>query len=242
MSIRNLLPGLLLFSILLQCTDAKVTSQNELVDALSAAIEEKDAGGVMNLVDVHYQDALGGPGRLETDLRQLFAVYGGLLIKIKDGVSIGEETISGTSIIEGKHLRFEGPIHLSISRWPSGILVRSGLLTDLRSILSALRERRVALESKSCDRLASVVSPKYGGIMDGRNKLMTKLEKEYQNTGTSAMLVDSSNISVDLNQAQVIQSFLLITRIGDKREENRRHEKLILHKEGSLWRFTEGLD
>lgn len=201
-----------------------------------------DAGGMMSRVDVRYEDNLGGPGRLETDLRQLFTVYGGLRIRLDDNVSIDNDIIDGRMTIEAKRLQYTGPIHLELGSQPSGILVRSGLLTDLRSILSALRERRIALESQSCERLTKAISPKYGGTLVGRKNLVRKLETEYQSKGARAMLSKNVNILVDQTEAQVIQSILIIARVDDQNKENQHHEKLILHKEGSSWRFAGGIE
>jgi hypothetical protein len=200
----------------------------------------RDTGLLMDSVDINYQDDLGGPGRLEDDIRQLFRVYGRLLFKIQD-ITTKPASIKGHAIVEGKGLRYEGPLQLSTISQPDGLFLSSGVLTDLRSIVYSLRERRLALESGMAERLQRLISRNYNGPIGGRQELIDRLRKDLEAVKAQALMVDDLNIQVSGDQARVIQSFLLITRVGERKLDNRDRERLHLRREGHWWYFVGGL-
>jgi hypothetical protein len=163
-----------------------------------------------------------------------------LALSLEDA-SYRREKIQGHARVEGRRLRFEGPLELGLSRMPSGPLLSSGVLTDLRAIIHALRERRVAIERGTPERLELVVSPEYTGKVGGRDRLIARLREDLREVDTQAIMVDDVDIHVSGDRARVVQSFLMITRVGERRLENRSRERLELRKEGSLWRFIGGL-
>lgn len=200
----------------------------------------RDVGMVMDQVDIHYRDDLGGPGRLEDDLRQLFTVYGELGLELAD-LRIGQEAIEAHAVVQGRAMRFEGPLRMGLTRIPSGALVRSGLLTDMRAIIDALRERRLALEKGAIRRLALVVSPLYQGEAGGKDELLARVERDLARVQSQAIMVTDLRIQVEEDRARVVQAYDLITRAENRTREQHARERLVLHKEGSLWRFVKGL-
>lgn len=224
----------------LGCQEPDPHTPESLVQIIKKSCASRDAGLLINSVDINYQDDLGGPGRLEDDVRQLFRVYGKLLFELKD-FNTDRTLIKGHAIVEGKGLHYEGPLHMSTSRRPDGLFLSSGVLTDLRSIIYSLRERRLSLESGIVERLQRLISPSYEGPGGGRQELIDKLQKDLEVVKAQAMMVDNVSILVSGDQARVIQSFLLITRVGERKLENRDRERLHLKKEGHWWYFVGGL-
>ncbi|MBW1809609.1 MAG: hypothetical protein JRJ87_15550 [Deltaproteobacteria bacterium] len=222
------------------CRHADPHSPMTIIDELEKAFSGKDIGLVMVSVDIHYQDELGGPGRLEDDLRQLFIVYGSLLLDLQD-VTMRAEKVSGHAVVEGKRLRFEGPWELLFKTNHNGLVVSSGLLTDLRGIISTLRERRIAIESGMPQRLSRYVSVDYRGESGGKPELLARVTADLKAVQAQAFIVDDLNIVVGGDKAKVIQSFLLINIVGEKKIKNRSRERILMQKEGSLWRITGGL-
>jgi hypothetical protein len=224
--------------------DDSPTVEN-LVRVLKEGCASRDTGLLMTYVDIHYQDDLGGPGRLEDDLRRIFTVYGELSVELLD-VTVNPEEIRGHAVVAGKRMRYEGPLELKIAKMPTGYLVSSGLWTELRGILSTLRERRLALESGVPGRMERLVSDDYRGEGGDREDLLSRLRSDLAAVQATALIVDDVNISVRSGSgkrscATVIQSYLLIQGVGERKLENRDRERLTICKEGSLWRFTGGL-
>ena len=204
---------LTLLPVGLGCQEPDPHSPQTLVQVLEESCASKDAGLLLNSVDINYQDELGGPGRLEDDIRQLFRVYGKLLLKFQDVTTSGSE-IKGHAIVKGKGLHYEGPLRLRLTSMPAGLLLSSGVLTDLRGVLYSLRERRIALESGIASRLQRLIAQSYSGPGGGKQALMDRLRSDLEAVQALALMVDDVNITVSGDQARVIQSFLLITRVG----------------------------
>lgn len=224
----------------LGCREPDPHTPESLLVVLEKSCASRDAGLLMNSVDINYQDELGGPGRLEDDVRQLFRVYGRLLLRLQD-VTTQQALIKGHAIVEGKGLRYEGPVQMSTTSLPNGLFLNSGVLTDLRSIVYSLRERRLALETGIVERLQRLISQSYHGPGGGRGELIERLRKDLEAVQAQALMVDDLDILVSGDQARVIQSFLLITRVGERKLENRDRERLHLKREGHWWYFVGGL-
>lgn len=224
----------------LGCRQPDPQSPQALLEVLEKSCSSRDAGLLMSSVDINYQDDLGGPGRLEDDIRQLFRVYGSLLVRLQDVTSSPSE-IKGHAIVQGKGLRYEGPLHLRLTSMPAGLLMSSGVLTDLRGIIYSLRERRLALENGVVNRLERLVSSSYQGPGGGRQALVDRLTSDLEAVQALAFMVDDVNILVTQDQARVVQSFLLITRVGERKLENRDRERLHLKRDGHWWYFIGGL-
>jgi hypothetical protein len=241
-----------LVSILLLCSltgsacrqDESPTPQR-LLRVLKDGCAAKDTGLLLMYVDIHYQDDLGGPGRLEDDLRRMFTVYGKLEVELHD-VTVSAEEIKGHAVVTGKRMRYSGPLDLKISEVSDGYLVVSGLWTELRGILHTLRERRLALESGVPARMERFVSDQYQGAGGDREDYLSRLRNDLAAVQATALIVDDLNITLGGGSderpcAKVIQSYLLIQGVGERKLENRDRERLTLCKEGSLWRFVGGL-
>lgn len=227
------------------CRQDDSPTPQKLLRVLEDGCASRDPGLLLTHVDIHYQDDLGGPGRLEDDLRRMFTVYGKLRVDLLD-VSVGPEEIKGHAVLAGKRMRYEGPLRLKLARAPDGYLVSSGLWTELRGILHSLRERRLALESGVPGRMERFLSDRYRGEIGGREDYLSRLRNDLAGVRATALIVDDLNISIGSGSDQqpcatVIQSFLLIQGVGERRIENRDRERLTLCKEGSLWRFVGGL-
>jgi hypothetical protein len=221
------------------------TTPQGLLQVLKDGCAAKDTGLLITYVDIHYQDDLGGPGRLEDDLRRMFTVYGKLEVDIQD-VVVNPEKIKGHAVVAGKRMRYSGPLDLKIAEVPDGYLVVSGLWTELRGILHTLRERRLALESGVPGRMERFVSDQYRGAGGDRADYLSRLRNDLASVQATALIVDDLNITVGGGPEQqlcatVIQSYLLIQGVGERKLENRDRERLTLCKEGSLWRFVGGL-
>jgi hypothetical protein len=229
----------------LGCQQDDSPTPDRLLQALKDGCASKDTGLLLMYVDIHYQDDLGGPGRLEDDLRRMFTVYGKLEVDIQD-VVVNPEQIKGHAVVAGKRMRYSGPLDLKISKVPDGYLVISGLWTELRGILHTLRERRLALESGVPSRMERFVSDQYDGAGGGREDYLSRLRNDLAAVQATALIVDDLNITIGGGSdqklcAKVIQSYLLIQGVGERKLENRDRERLTLCKEGSLWRFVGGL-
>lgn len=233
--------GWLIVGLCLQaCQDHDPGTPAWVLSRLSKGCRTRDVGMVMNQVDIHYRDDLGGPGRLEEDLRQLFTVYGDLRLELAD-TRIAGDTIETHAVVTGRHLRFEGPLRMELARIPAGALLHTGVMTDMRAIIQALRDRRIALERGTPRRLALVVSPLYQGQVGGKDELMARVEQDLAAVEARAIMVTDLDIQVEEGRARVLQSFDMIIQAGGQARENHARERLTLHKEGSLWRFVGGL-
>jgi hypothetical protein len=227
------------------CKQDDPDTPRSLLRVLKEGCASRDTGMLLTYVDIHYQDDLGGPGRLEDDLRRIFTVYGKLRVDLCD-VTVSPEEIKGHAVLAGKRIRYEGPLELKIARQPSGFLVNSGFCTELRGILHTLRERRLSLESGVPSRMERFVSDRYRGEGGGREDLLLRLRNDLAAVQATALIVDDLNIRINGGSdrqpcATVIQEYLLIQGTGERKLENRGRERLTLCKEGSLWRFTGGL-
>jgi len=231
---------LILSAGLVACQEEDPSSPAHALSILERGCSEKDIGLILVNVDLQYSDDLGGPGRLEDDLRQLFVVYGELHLRHEDVVVEGNRVKSHLAV-EGKGLRYEGPHSIVLVQKPSGMLIQSGVLEDLRGIVFVMRERRLALEKESPERLGQVVSMHYEGDVGGRRELLERVRHDLAEVDARALIIDDLHISVTEDEAKVIQSFLLITRAGGKKIENRDRERILLHREGTRWRITGGL-
>lgn len=236
---------LILALLCLGCQQDESPTPQRLLQVIKEGCAAKDTGLVLMYVDIHYQDDLGGPGRLEDDLRRMFTVYGKLDVEMKD-VTVSPEQIKGHATVAGKRMHYTGPLDLKIAKVPDGYLVISGLYTELRGILHTLRERRLALESGVPGRMERFVSDQYRGAGGDREDYLSRLRNDLAAVQATALIVDDLNITIgggsdDRLCATVLQSYLLIQGVGERKLENRDRERLTLCKEGSLWRFTGGL-
>ena len=238
-------PALILALLCFGCQQDDSPTPDRLLRILEDGCAARDTGLLLMYVDIHYQDDLGGPGRLEDDLRRMFTVYGKLEVELKD-VTVSPEQIKGHATLAGKRMRYTGPLDLKIAKVPDGYLVVSGLWTELRGILHTLRERRLALESGVPGRMERFVSDQYRGAGGDREDYLSRLRNDLAAVQATALIVDDLNITIgggsdDRPCATVLQSYLLIQGVGERKLENRDRERLTLCKEGSLWRFVGGL-
>ncbi len=227
------------------CRQDDFPTPQKLLQVLKDGCASRDTGLLLAHVDIHYQDDLGGPGRLEDDLRRMFTVYGKLRVDLLDA-TVSPEGIKGHSVVAGKRMKYAGPLDLKIAKMPTGYLISSGLWTEFRGILRTLRERRLALESGVPSRMERFVSDQYRGEGGDREDFLSRLRNDLAAVQATALIVDDLNIHVNSGSderpcATVIQSYLLIQGVGERKLENRDRERLTLCKEGSLWRFVGGL-
>ncbi|MBN2497121.1 MAG: hypothetical protein JXR96_21190 [Deltaproteobacteria bacterium] len=223
---------------------ARPSSPEEVLGALRGACTERDTGAILGLVDREYSDDLGGVGRLEDDLRQLFTVYGSLSLRVADLRSEGER-LTGQLAVEGRAFRFEGPLAIQLVSRPMGHLIRSGLLCDLRGVVKTLRERRIALEQGDAERLGRAISMSYRGRGGGFAELMDRVRVDLAAVQMTALIIRDVDIRVAQDRATARQSYLLIHRAGGdggtRSVEKRARERLELAKEGARWRIVAGL-
>ena len=219
---------------------AEASSPEALLELVREACAGRDAGAIMAVIDRDYADDLGGPGRLEDDLRQLFTVYGTLDLRVKDVVRDGSR-LRGFAVVEGRAMRYQGPLVVEFVFSAMGPLIRSGLLTDLRGVIDTLRQRRIAIERGSIGRIDAVISMEYRGKDGDRESLMRRLRESFRDTHDSALIVRDVDIAVEQDRARVLQSYLLVTHVEHRTVERRDRERLILRKEGTRWRIIDGL-
>jgi len=81
----------ILFFLCLGCQQDEPPTPDKLLRVLEDGCASKDTGMLLMHVDIHYQDDLGGPGRLEDDLRRMFTVYGKLEVELSDVLVSPEE-------------------------------------------------------------------------------------------------------------------------------------------------------
>ena len=236
----------LLLIALLACLSSGCQQRSEaqspqaVMEVVQQACSRKDVGAVIAMVDRAYADDLGGPGRLEDDLRQLFAVYGALDLRLRDVVLRGDR-LHAAAALDGRALRYRGPLVLDFAVGPMGPLIHSGLFSDLRAIIETLRQRRIAVERGSIERAELVISMEYGKERAKRAALIQRLEQSFAAVQDTALIVADLDIIVERDRAQVTQSYLLVTHVSKKAIERRDTERLVLRKEGTRWRITEGL-
>jgi hypothetical protein len=212
-----------------------------VLDGLMEGLNKRDVGEVMSLVDIRYQDDVGGRGRLEDDLRQLITVYGRLNVQFSDQHQSEKGTI-GNATVEGKALRFEGPMCIQLSSGPDGLFVASGVLTDLRGVQRMLRDRRLALESGSAEKMEELISAEYRGVQGGKKELLDRLRRDFAEAKGTAILGKDLDIRTNGEEAEVRQSFLIVTKVGSNASEDLLREKLKLRREGTRWRIVAGLN
>ncbi len=226
--------------LLCACQETAHDSPRTLLSRIERALRLGDTGAIMLLIDKEYQDDLGGAGHLAEDLRRLFTVYGELEFRCEN-ITTFPESLSANAIVEGRTLHYEGPFTLQLGRTTDGWVVRGGLLTDLRGIIQTLRDRRLALERGVVDELAEIVSPEYNGRPGGRKGVIGRIRSEFASIRDAALVVRDLEIVVTGENAQVTQSYLLITHVNERTIEQRDRERLELRKEGTRWRFFAGL-
>jgi hypothetical protein len=228
---------------LLGCARNESGSAERILGNLKASLAAQDVGATMALVDLlGYHDDVGGPGRLEDDLRRFYLVYGSLRLHTSDEIA-GAAQIRCNAVLEGKALRYEGPLVLGLKDQGGQTLIQSGLLSELRGIIYTLRERRLALEKGSVERMEELVSAEYtGGKNMGKSQLLQQLRQDLASVQRTAIMVKDLTIESGLDQARAVQSCWIVTHVGEKVLEDRIHEELGLHKEGSRWRFIRGLN
>ncbi len=207
---------------------------------IRAACQQRDTGAVLELVDRRYADDLGGVGRLEDDLRQLFVVYGALELEL-GGPRLDGGRLRGTARVRGRALRYRGPLVLEFAAGPMGLLLRSGLLTDLRGVLATLRQRRLALERGAIERLDAVMSMEYRGDGSGRRAVLDRLAERSERDRPPALMVHRVDIRVEADRAQVSQQVSWLAGGRKDTAERRDTERLTLRKEGTRWRILAGL-
>ncbi|HOX45008.1 MAG TPA: nuclear transport factor 2 family protein [Myxococcota bacterium] len=212
-----------------------------LVASIQDACLEQDAGLVLALADREYADELGGVGRLGDDLRHLFAVYGALRLEILALAPVEDGWLRGRARVEGKALRYEGPLAWRLRPGAVGTLVSSGLLSELRGVLYALRLRRQALESGDVERLGEVVSMEYRGPGGDRRALLERSRAEFGGRQGLAWIARGVGIVVDQDEARVEAEFLAVERVEGQSVERTDRERLVLRREGSRWRIVDGL-
>jgi hypothetical protein len=222
------------------CQRADHDSPRTLLSLIERAVRARDTGAIMLFIDKNYQDDLGGAGHVEEDLQRLFAVYGELKFRCTD-IAILPEGLSANAMLESKTFHYEGPLNLHLGRTAQGWVVRAGLLTDLRGIIRTLRDRRLALERGMVDELVELVSFEYSGRPGGRTDVIERIRSQFASVRDAALVVSDLEIVVTGENAQVTQSYLLITHVDERTIEQRDREKLELRKEGTRWRLYAGI-
>ncbi len=215
-------------------------SAEALVERIRLGLERKDPGAIMSVVDRSYADELGGPGRLEDDIRQFLTVYGALRLEIH-GLERSGDQLRARSTVRGRGLSFSGPLNWTVASGAMGPLLRSGLLTDLRGVVDTLRQRRLAVERGSVDRLDLVLSMEYRAAEGTRAQVLDRARESFSAARDTAMIVDELEIEIAKDRAKVSQAVLLISHVRDRVVEHRDRERIVLRKEGTRWRIFEGL-
>ena len=211
-----------------------------LLDKLRSACQRRDAGAIMLDTDPGYLDTLGGRGRLEDDLRQLFTVYGQLDVRWQDE-RLQEDRLESHLQISGRRFRFSGPQVITLQEVAGNWLITSGLLEVPRGILDTLRERRLGLEESDLGRLRRVISEDYQGPGGSRKQLLQRLESDLEHGPQRALVVNDLVIEAGRQRATVIQSYLLILGVGDRKKQIKGREKIQLLYQASRWRIAGGL-
>ena len=147
---------ILVGALLLACRSADPHGLEGLVESLQDACALADTGAIIGKIDRQYSDDRGGPGRLADDLRQLFTVYGPLRIETMDLRRQGE-VLTGHLQVEGRGLRFEGPLTWKLVAQTDALRLGGGFLTELRSLVWAMRERRLSLEQGNVERFGNLM-------------------------------------------------------------------------------------
>jgi hypothetical protein len=235
-STAALLVGLLVVG----CQAEGRSTPARVLEAIEKGCSKKDVGLILMQLDAEYEDDIGGAGRLEDDLRHLFVVYGPLAVKHED-LTLQDNGLTAHLVVSGKGLRYSGPQRLKLTKTAAGPVISSGLFLELRGIIETLRERRIALENGSPERLARLISAEYKGQVGGKAALIKRLRDDLAAVSMQALIVDDLDIEVGGKRAKAIQTFLLITEAGGKKIENKARERIMLQKEGSLWRIIGGL-
>ncbi|RME23245.1 MAG: hypothetical protein D6806_11615 [Deltaproteobacteria bacterium] len=211
-----------------------------ILESLESAFRKADAGAVLMLVDQGYLDMLGGRGRLEDDLRQMFAVYGRM--KLRHERPLNEENLLESVIyLRGDGFSYTGPLRLELARQGNSWYVVSGLLEIPRGIIDTLRERRLGLEEGDIGRFMRILSEDYKGPSGGRGQLIERLERDIKEGPRRALIVERLEIEADHEKARVQQKYLLILGLGKDKTEIRDTELLELRYQASRWRITGGL-
>jgi hypothetical protein len=226
--------------VTLGCSKVDLSTQQGLLDTLKLACKKKDTGLLMTFIDINYEDDLGGPGRLDDDLRQLFTVYGSIVFDANH-IETTDDIILADLSIKGQKLSFKGPIQLRVHQKQDRYIMSSGLFTELRGIVHVLRQRRIALEERNIERMQNLVSTAYNGEVGGRAELLAKVERELLKVDALAIVVDNLDIVVLDNQAKISQLVSIITRRGGRKDDSQKRLELQMRKEGSRWRIIGGL-
>lgn len=222
------------------CAGQQLSGPQELLDKLRNACLRRDAGAIMLAVDPGYLDTLGGRGRLEDDLRQLFTVYGKLDLRWQD-VRQQKDQLESHLQLYGRRFRYSGPQIITVQQVADNWLITSGLLEIPRGILDTLRERRLGLEENDLGRLRRIVSEDYRGPGGGRKQLLERLATDLEQGPQRALVVNNMVIEAERRRATVIQSYLLILGVGKHRKQIKGREKIRLLYQVSRWRIAGGL-
>jgi hypothetical protein len=203
-----------------------------LLRALSSGFSKKNIGFIMTVVDEEYKDDLGGSGRLRNDLHNLFLVYGALELDLELVVSSASQMKVRFEGV-GRSFQFKGTMDLYLLRGK----IKSGLLTDLRAVVSLLRERRMCVEENSIRCIEPLVSMEYHGNREG---LMEDLKDTFLQNRHTAFMVERLDIVVEGRQTRVVQRYVLLSLMEKQKVERKGVERLTLRKEGERWRIISG--
>lgn len=215
--------------------------RDRILSVLTEAMASKDTGAIIQIVDRTYHDDIGGPGRLEDDLRRIFSVYGKIEFKAEQRSKIDESTFQISYTLVGRRLSFQGPMIVRFVVTPQGPLLTSGLLTDMRAVLNVLRLRRMALEHGSVDTMDSIISMHYKPQQGSRQQLLSQIQEILSSQGRVGIVVRNLKISIDKGEAKVVQSLVKLEIEDTETREKKFDEHIVLHKEGTRWRIVKGL-
>ena len=200
-----------LLAFLLVCTSACNESQTSSVTHIAKLISSGSIKEVDALIHKNYVDPLGDKAQLLRDLKNIYRSFDSIRlefsqIKTLAGTSFPNSTMIGAHLdtqLLGEHKwAFRGPVFLEVIQQPTH-QIRSGLLSNVRDIITLMDKRVDAIESNSEVAYAKILHPNYRNGDENRTEAQARMRQVLN--GKLRLRPDRYIVDLTKNQAHVTE-------------------------------------
>ena len=200
-----------LLAFLLVCTSACIESQTASVSHIAEMISSGSIKEIDALIHKNYVDPLGDKAQLLHDLKNIYRSFDSVRlkfsqIKVLSGASFPNSKMIGahldTQLIGEYKWAFRGPVLLEVIHQPTH-QIRSGLLSNVRDIITLMEKRVDAIESNSEVAYAKTLHPKYRNGDENRTEAQDRIRQALN--GKLRLRPDRYIVDLTRNQAHVTE-------------------------------------
>jgi len=184
------------------CPESHTSSVTHIADLISSrAIDEVDA-----LIHKDYIDPLGDREQLLRDLKNIYRSFDSVKMKFSQIKILQEASFPNSKMIDahldtqliGEHKwAVRGPVFLEVVHQPTH-QIRSGLLSNVRDIITLMDMRVDAIESNSEIAYAQTLHPKYRNGDENRIEAQARIRQALK----GKLRLRPDRYTVDLTQTQ----------------------------------------